>query len=117
MRRFSLTATVLFLVSAAPVQAQQWTPEQEKVIDANHVDVSLLGRWESVAVSRGGIGTMFEFREDGTMFQSEGVLVDLWIRSLTNTELVLYEKDGEGEETRLEFAIEGYTALVNLGRR
>lgn len=39
-------------------------------------DAGLVGRWESVARSRGGIGTVLELRADGVATRTPGAMVD-----------------------------------------
>jgi len=38
---------------------------------------SLIGRWRSIETSKGGIGTVYQFRADGTFDFSPGAIVDM----------------------------------------
>jgi hypothetical protein len=107
---FELESDILYRTFTTP--SGEFRVKYIRVEASAPLSCKLVGRWESVAASRGGLGIMFEFREDGTMLQSGGALVDFQIQSLANTELVLRENDGEGEALRLGFTIDEDTALV-----
>jgi len=56
----------------------------------------LIGRWESVVRSTGGIGQVIEFRPDGTMTQWTAVLVELTYQVHGPLLLTLYRHPGSG---------------------
>jgi len=56
----------------------------------------LIGRWESVVRSTGGIGQVIEFRPDGTMTQWTAVLVELTYQVHGSLLLTLYRHPGSG---------------------
>lgn len=68
----------------------------------------VVGRWESVEVSSGGLGTMLTFFEDGTVAVSPGVVVDGPYR-LDGSQLVW--GDRRSEETVGEVTIVGDTLI------
>jgi hypothetical protein len=45
---------------------------------------SLMGRWRSIGTSSGGLGAMFEFRDDGTFSFSIGAVVEMKYRIESN---------------------------------
>src|SRR3954454_13693205 len=60
---------------------------------------NLLGRWRAVETSRGGIGTMFEFRKGGVVEYSPGAVVEMSYR-VEGNELVLPPGTEKGPEQR-----------------
>jgi len=60
-------------------------------------EVSIVGKWESVTRSRGGIGSTLDFHSDGTVSLTPGAMLDLNYR-LDGTRLVMSFTDpGSGE--------------------
>ena len=71
--------------------------------------VRIVGKWESVARSYGGIGTTLEFHSDGTISLTPGAMVDFTYR-LDRTRLVLSFTDpgtGEVSENTVDVHITG----------
>src|ERR1039457_6007895 len=86
-------------------------------------DRTVIGRWRSLETSKGGIGGMFVFREDGTLEFSPGAVVEtkyrvegnrlimpggtvngpeqVWvIESLTKNELRLSQEESQSKEAK-----------------
>ena len=60
-------------------------------------EVSIVGKWESVTRTRGGIGSTLDFHSDGTVSLTPGAMLDLNYR-LDGTRLVMSFIDpGSGE--------------------
>jgi hypothetical protein len=55
---------------------------------ADDASTKLLGRWRSLETSKGGVGAMFEFRKDGVVDYSPGVVVEMKYR-IEGDQLVL----------------------------
>jgi hypothetical protein len=66
---------------------------------ADDSSAKLLGRWRTLETSRGGIGTMFEFRKEGVVDYSPGAVVEMSYR-VEGNELVLPPGTDKGPEQR-----------------
>ena len=64
----------------------------------------LSGNWRSVQTSRGGIGSLLEFREDGGMDYSPGAIVPGRFR-LDGKSLILTGDEGDGKQSDLAISI------------
>jgi len=73
-------------------------------------DAALVGRWESVARSQGGIGTTMEFAPGGILVASIGVLVDTTYSVTGDTAVI---EAGPGQEVRYVFR--GDTLMMQGG--
>ncbi|MDX2425089.1 MAG: hypothetical protein QNK15_02425 [Cycloclasticus sp.] len=81
---------------------------------------NLVGLWESTAVSRGGIGSTFEFREDGSYTAAVTVLVDLaygikdgrFFMSHNKNEPIDYNKG-----TKIEITTTGFSLIGDDGKK
>jgi hypothetical protein len=72
-------------------------------------EVSIVGKWESVTRSRGGIGSTLDFHSDGTVSLTPGAMLDLNYR-LDGTRLVMSFTDpgsGEVSENTVDVHISG----------
>lgn len=94
----------LFLVSMFPlVMTSLGAPS------VSGQEASIVGKWESVARSYGGIGSSLEFHSDGTVSLTPGAMVDFTYR-LDGTRLVMSVTDpgtGEVSENTVDVHITG----------
>ena len=60
---------------------------------------SIVGRWRSLATSKGGIGEAYEFHSDGTVDCSIGAIVEMPWR-IENDELILPPATTDGAEQK-----------------
>jgi len=60
---------------------------------------TIVGRWRSLETSRGGLGSMYEFRSDGTIDLSYGAIVEMQWR-IENNQLVLPPAMVGGDEQK-----------------
>jgi hypothetical protein len=76
---------------------------------------SLVGRWESHKTSKGGIGHVLDFKQDGSYISSVSVLVNLKYRVEGNT-LHIVELDNANQTTEpgTKFRIEGDKLISTL---
>ena len=82
-------------------------------VDGLTEDTSLVGKWESVARSQGGIGHTFEFHSDSTASLTPGAMVDFTYR-LEGAQLVMVFTDpssGSVTEDTVEVHISGDTMI------
>ena len=76
-------------------------------------EVSIVGKWESVTRSRGGIGSTLDFHSDGTVSLTPGAMLDLDYR-LDGTRLVMSFTDpgsGEVSENTVDVHISGNSMM------
>jgi hypothetical protein len=66
---------------------------------ADDASTKLLGRWRSLETSKGGIGAMLEFRKDGVVDYSPGVVVEMKYR-IEGDQLVLPPATVNGPEQK-----------------
>jgi hypothetical protein len=71
-----------------------------QILAAQAPSASVVGRWRSLQTSAGGIGSMLEFRKDGTVASSPGAVVEGSYR-IENNELVLPAGTQGGAEQRM----------------
>jgi hypothetical protein len=87
----------------------------------------IVGRWRSLETSKGGIGSVYEFRSDGTVDFSSGAVVEMQWR-IENDQLVLSPPEAGGAEqkqtlkwlgdNKLTLATQaGVTELARVGDR
>ena len=69
----------------------------------------LVGNWRSVRTSRGGIGSLLEFRDDGVMDYSPGAIVPGRFR-LDGKSLIMTADEGDGKQSELAMSIASITA-------
>jgi hypothetical protein len=74
----------------------------------------LVGRWRSVDVSKGGLGTTYEFRADGRVTSSLGATVEMPYR-VEGDEIVLPSATKGGPEQRSRIAWRGDNNLRLIG--
>jgi len=75
----------------------------------------LVGVWESVERSEGGVGMTYEFRPDGTVCVAPGAMVDFVYRFVDGKVLVLNADLSENPETVMAFRLENDQLVVDSG--
>ena len=74
LRNFLLAIWILLLLCIATAFAQERTPAEKAIGEKSQK--RLIGVWESPDTTKGGLGAIYEFREDGGLMAGMGALVN-----------------------------------------